>query len=160
VTARPPSGRGAAGAAATAIDRPDVDERAHGVIFGCRRADGRWLMIRRSRHVSLLPLRVCFPGGGVLRGESPGDACTREGLEELGVVVRPRAIVWRHAFVARPMMLLGFLADLGSGPLVSDPREVEEVLWLSRDEALQHPDGLHTNRDFLDALAAATAGPE
>lgn len=131
------------------------DGRVHGVIFGCRRDDGRWLMIRRSATVAILPLRVCFPGGGALAGESIETACIREGLEELGVIIKPLKQVWRHDFPDRPMTLFGFLAELGAGPLQPEPAEIAEVLWLSKSEALARSDGVTTNESFLAALEAA-----
>lgn len=133
------------------------DGRVHGVVFGCRRDDGRWLMIRRSRHVALLPNKVCFPGGGMLRGESQEQACVREAMEELGVRVAPVRAVWRHEFADRPITLYGWLSLLESQDFDPDHQEVAEVLWLSRAEALAHPDGLPTNGPFIDALE--TAGP-
>ena len=132
------------------------DGRVHGVVFGCRRAaDARGLMVRRSRHVEILPGKVCFPGGGVCAGESQPDACAREALEELGATIRPTTCVWRHDFPDRPLTLFGWLAELAEGELRPDPLEVEEVLWLSRDEALAHPDGLPTNQSFIEALERA-----
>jgi 8-oxo-dGTP pyrophosphatase MutT (NUDIX family) len=137
------------------------DGRVHGVVFGCRRAgDGRYLMVRRSRHVEILPGKVCFPGGGVCVGESQEAACAREAREELGVAIRPIRAVWRHEFADRPLTLFGWSAALAEGPIRPDPLEVAEVLWLTRDEALAHPDGLPTNRSFIDALEASPAPPE
>lgn len=131
------------------------DGRVHGVVFGCRRDDGRWLMIRRSRHVALLPNKVCFPGGGMLLGESQEVACVREAREELGVRVAPVCAVWRHEFTDRPITLYGWLARLESQDFDLEHQEVAEVLWLSRAEALAHPDGLPTNGPFIDALETA-----
>jgi 8-oxo-dGTP pyrophosphatase MutT (NUDIX family) len=129
------------------------DGRVHGVVFGCYRPhDRRWLMVRRSRHVAVLPRRVCFPGGGVCLGEGQQAACVREAAEELAVAVRPIQAVWRHDFVDRPLTLFGWLAELDGAELVLDPLEIEEVLWLTREEAVGHPDGVETNRAFLDAL--------
>jgi 8-oxo-dGTP diphosphatase len=128
------------------------DGRVHGVVFGCRREDGRWLMIRRSNTVSILPLKVCFPGGGAMRGEALEDACIREGLEELGVLITPIKQVWRHDFPDRPMTLFGYLAKLGPGPLQLEPAEIAEVFWLSQGEALALTDGVATNQGFLEAL--------
>lgn len=129
------------------------DGRVHGVVFGCRRAsDGRFLMVRRSAHV-ILPGKVCFPGGGVCVGESQAAACMREAREELGVSLRPIQPVWRHEFPDRALTLFGWLAALDEEPPIRpDPLEIAEVLWLSREEALAHPDGLPTNRHFIDAL--------
>ena len=127
------------------------DGRVHGVVFGCRRADGRYLMVRRSAHVPL-PGKVCFPGGGVNVGESQADACVREAREELGVCVVPLKPVWLHEFGERKLRLFGWLARLEPGEIRPDPLEVAEVLWLTREEALAHPDGLPTNKAFIDAL--------
>jgi 8-oxo-dGTP diphosphatase len=131
------------------------DGRVHGVIFGCRRSDGRWLMVRRSRHVAILPLKVCFPGGGRMIGETPEAACIREAHEELGVTIKPLKLVWEHAFPDRPMTLSGYLAELVPGPITPEPAEIAEVLWLSKDEAFALPDGLPTNVGFLNALESA-----
>lgn len=132
------------------------DGRVHGVVFGCYRPrDRRWLMVRRSRHVAILPRRVCFPGGGVCLDEPQHAACVREAAEELGVAITPIKQVWRYEFADRPLTLFGWLAELNGNALKPDPLEIEEVLWLTREEALAHPDGLETNRSFLDALERA-----
>jgi len=130
-----------------------ADGRVHGVVIGCRRADGRFLMIRRSRHVPL-PRKVCFPGGGICLGESQESACIREVMEELGVAVRPVKAVWWHDLEGTNIKLYGWLATLETTDFHPKPSEIEEVLWLSREEALAHPDGLPTNEPFIDALEA------
>jgi 8-oxo-dGTP diphosphatase len=130
------------------------DGRVHGVVIGCRREDGRFLMVRRSRHVPL-PLKVCFPGGGMMIGESQEAACVREAREELGAAVVPIKAVWRHEFMDRPITLLGWLATMEPMGICPNPLEIAEVLWLSRQEAAAHPDGLETNVQFIDALERA-----
>jgi 8-oxo-dGTP diphosphatase len=134
------------------------DGRVHGVVFGCRRDDGRWLMIRRSQHVAL-PNKVCFPGGGMLVGESQQLACVREAMEELGVRVTPVRHVWSHEFADRSITLYGWLATLETRDFRPEAQEIAEILWLSRAEALAHPDGLPTNRPFIDALERALPHP-
>ena len=129
------------------------DGRVHGVVIGCRREDGRYLMVRRSRHVPL-PRRVCFPGGGICVGETQEAACVREAREELGVGVVPLKPVWWHDLEGTSIKLYGWLAMLEPGEIRPEPLEIEEVLWLSREEALAHPDGLPTNQAFIDALEA------
>lgn len=129
-----------------------ADGRVHGVVFAVRREDGRWLMIRRSRQVALYPGKVCFPGGGAMEGESLEEAVKREAREELGVEIEPLRQVWRYEFADRPMTLFGYSAEIRSGEPRPEPLEIAEVLWLTRDEALGHADGLPTNRLFLDAL--------
>jgi 8-oxo-dGTP diphosphatase/(d)CTP diphosphatase len=129
------------------------DGRVHGVVIGCRREDGRFLMVRRSHNVPL-PRKVCFPGGGICLGESQEAACVREVREELGVEVTPLKAVWWHDLEGTNIKLYGWLATLEAGEIRPEPLEIEEVLWLSREEALAHPDGLATNEAFIDALEA------
>ena len=133
------------------------DGRVHGVVVGIRRADGRWLMVRRGRAVAL-PDAVCFPGGAIEAGETEEEACVREAREELGLTLRPLRRVWRHDFPDRPLTLFGWLAEVEEGPITPDPVEIAQVLWLSREEAVSHPDGLPTNRGFIEALEGASFG--
>jgi 8-oxo-dGTP pyrophosphatase MutT (NUDIX family) len=131
-----------------------LNRRGDGVVVACQRADGRWLLIRRSALVRA-PLRVCFPGGWVDPGESQPDAAIREMREELGAEVVPVQCVWQHCFPERPLTLWGWLAELKSPTLVPDPKEVHEVLWLSAAEAARHPDVLPHTDAFMTALHRA-----
>ncbi len=128
------------------------DGRAHGVVFGLRRADGRWLMVRRAKGCSL-PGKIAFPGGGVEAGESHEEAIVREAREELGIEVRPLRPVWQTRF--GQFTLFGWLAEWIDGELWPAPGEVEEILWLNREEAMGLEDGLATNGDFIAALELA-----
>ena len=137
------------------VDRPiQAGGRLHGVVVGIQRADGRCLMVRRSKHVTA-PGRVCFPGGGIEVGESQEAAVVREMREELGVVVRPVRNVWRWDGADRPLTLWGWVAEIESGEIVPDPWEIEEVLWLTGDEGCGHVDGLPTNVEFIGCLRKA-----
>ena len=132
----------------------DTLRAGHGVIVACQRADGRWLLIRRSVAVRA-PLRVCFPGGWIEEGESQPDAVVREMREELHADVLPRQCVWQYRMPERPLTLWGWFAELRSAMLLPNPAEVHEVLWLTADEALQHPDVLPHTDAFVSALLAA-----
>ena len=127
------------------------DGRLHGVVAAIRREDGRWLLIRRSTHVAA-PGKVCFPGGGVEVGEDRAIALVREIQEELGVTIRPVKQCWNWESPDRPLTLWGWLAEIVSGELRPDPMEVAEVLWLTAEEAVGHPDALETNRGFVACL--------
>ena len=131
------------------------EERTEGVVVACRRADGRWLLIRRSAQVVRAPLRVCFPGGWIDAGESQAAAVVREMREELDAEVVPVRCVWRHCFGEPSRTLWGWLAILKSSTVSPEPTEVHEVLWLTPDEAVQHPDVLLHTDAFLAALLGA-----
>jgi (d)CTP diphosphatase len=100
-------------------------------------------------------LRVCFPGGWVDDGESQPTAVVREMREELNADVTPVRCVWQHRFTERPLTLWGWLADLKSPTLVPNPAEVHEILWLTTDEAVHHPDVLPHTDAFMAALLKA-----
>ena len=128
-----------------------------GVVVACRQADGRWLLIRRSATVRV-PLRVCFPGGWIDAGDSQADAVVREMREELNAEVVPIRCVWRHVFGEPPRVLWGWLAELKSTTLTPNPTEVHDILWLTVDEAVHHPDVLlHTDTFFAALLSALGA---
>jgi 8-oxo-dGTP diphosphatase len=128
-----------------------ADGRIHGVVAACRRQDGRWLCIRRSKAVAA-PLKVCFPGGAMEPGESQESAVVREMREELGITVTPKRCVWRWDSPTSELTLWGWVADYANEKFNIDPAEVAEILWLSGDEAIAHPDAMPTNRDFVECL--------
>lgn len=138
------------------MSRPhQPDGRVHGIIVGCRRPDGRWLLIRRSAAIAAAPLKVCFPGGALEIGELRQEAAVREVREELGVGVDLVGEIWNHVFEQRKLVLWGYLGRLQSYDLTPNPQEVEEILWLSAEEATNHPDGLPKTGDFMAALLEA-----
>lgn len=128
----------------------------HGVIVACSRDDGRWLLIRRSAHVQA-PRRVCFPGGWVEANESHAEAVMREMREELHAEVVPLRCVWKHFYQEHTRVVWGWLATLTSSLLLPNHLEVEEVLWLTAEEALRHPDILPNTDAFFVALHQALA---
>ncbi len=138
------------------MNRPrQADGRVHGVIVGCPRDDGRWLLIRRSEKVAA-PGQVCFPGGAVEPGEDREAAAVREVKEEVGIDVTLTGPVWQHVFDDRPLTLFGFLASQAVGEPKPDPHEVAEALWLTPDEIRTHPDAMSMTEHFVTALLAAT----
>jgi (d)CTP diphosphatase len=134
------------------------DGRVHAVVVACRDPLGRWLCIRRSSHVAA-PLKVCFPGGCVEANESQHDAVIREMREELGIAVKPLKCVWKWESPAADLTLFGWTADHQPTPLTLDPNEVAEVLWLTSDQAITHPDAMPTNQNFIQALNTAQFSP-
>ena len=115
------------------------------------RADGKYLVIRRSKHVGS-PRKVCFPGGTVELGESQESAVVREMWEELRAKVTPLRAVWRHAFADKPLTLFGWVAKLEAPEIEPQAEEIEEVFWLTPEQAWKHADALPTVKDFVDCL--------
>ena len=74
----------------------------------------------------------------------------------MGAQVELVRCVW-HAELSRSYTtmnttLWGWRAELIGGELTPDPKEVDEVLWLSPEEVRAHPDTLPTTVPFLEAL--------
>ena len=139
-------------------DRPvHSDGRVHGVVVGCRRDDGRWLLIRRGWNIAAAPGKVCFPGGAVEIGETQRHAVVREMREEMGVGVEPVQRVWQKAYEDKPLLLSAWLGRLLSHDFQVDASEVAQTLWLTAQEAAEHRDALPYHRDIVAALVAAIA---
>ena len=134
------------------------DGRIHAVAVACEDAAGRWLLIRRSRHVRA-PLKVAFPGGTLEEGETQAEAVVREMREELGVEVEPLQAFWSVDFPNRPLTLWAWHARLLSWDLQPCPDEVAEVLWLTPGEATAHPDRTDQMDDYIAALQQHVIGP-
>lgn len=136
----------------TETNRPtQADGRVHGVIAAIRREDGKFLCIRRSRHVRA-PRKVCFPGGTIEVGESQRCALVREIKEELGIDIQPIRQCWSWESPDAPLTLWGWIAEWTGGELKPDPTEIEEILWLSGDEVGRHAEGMATNEKFVKCL--------
>ena len=130
----------------------------HGVI-GIVTCGKLLLVIRRTQCV-IAPGKLCFPGGGIESGESESDALVREFQEELDVIIRPVAkihesvtpwnvhLVWWTAALTEPFSTEN-LCDFSFRP---NPKEVDEVLWMTLDELIDSPDLLESNLSFLLAV--------
>lgn len=113
--------------------------------------DGKFLVIRRSQQVRS-PGMFCFPGGSIEAGESEEVAVVREFAEELGAEISLLRRLWTSRTVTN-VRLAWWLVDLGEfAELRLNSLEVESVHWLTREEALELPDLLPSNRDFYVAL--------
>ena len=128
-----------------------ADGHLHGVIVGCQRDDGRWLLIRRSTSVAA-PLKVCFPGGGIDGEESQSETVIREMREEVTADVIPKSRVWKMVSRQRSLTLWGWHAELLSRNVKAHPLEVSEILWLTPPQIRHHPDIMPHTGEFLDCL--------
>ncbi|MFO0922317.1 MAG: NUDIX hydrolase [Pirellulales bacterium] len=122
----------------------------HGVVAIVVESD-RYLAIRRSAMVRA-PRMICFPGGGIEPNESFEEAIRREMKEELDLEVEVVAHVWTSRTSWGTDLEWMLVRRTNAQEPKANPREVEEIFWLSREELLGHPDLLGSVPDFFAAL--------
>ena len=124
-------------------------------VVGVIAEEGRYLLIRRSQTV-LAPGKLCFPGGGIEPGETPQAALVREFQEELGVAIRPIRLDW-ESLTPWNVHLQWWTAEIEPNQTpVPNPDEVQEILYLTLDEMLAHPDMIVSNRPYLERIYASS----
>jgi len=132
--------------------RPVPSSGRRGVVGIMRRSvDGRFLVIRRGRAV-VAGGQVCFPGGHIEPGEEEHEAIVRECREELAARVEATTCVWRSVTSWGTSLAWWTVILDEREPLVPHPVEVDEILWLTPQEMLDHPELLQGNRPFLEAV--------
>ncbi len=116
--------------------------------------EGQYLTIRRSRWVKA-PRKVCFPGGGIERGEDFATAIAREMMEELQLPIEVLRHVWTSRTSWGTDLEWMLVRRIDNSPPIANPSEVEEVMWLTEEQLLAHPDLLGSVPDFFGALSAS-----
>ncbi|UUO05016.1 NUDIX domain-containing protein [Blastopirellula sp. J2-11] len=114
----------------------------------------RLLVIRRSEKV-VAPGKLCFPGGGILAGESEHDAVIREIQEEIGVSCVPQQKIWRSQTSWGTEVAWWETTIDAAAPLTLNLEEVAEAVWLRPTELHARADLLPSNYEFLSAWKAA-----
>ncbi|MGI6400788.1 MAG: NUDIX domain-containing protein [Thermoguttaceae bacterium] len=118
-------------------------------------AERQVLVIRRSDKV-IAPGALCFPGGGIEKGETPADAAVREFREEVGLDIRVGEIVAENTTPGGAPLywLVAELAD----PNDLDPEirvrkeEVASCEWLTLSELLAAPGFLPNNHAIVTGI--------
>ena len=97
---------------------------------------GRVYVHRRTDTKDVYPgLWDCWAGGVVDAGESPDDAAVRELAEELGVTGVPLEPLFRQWYRDEQVQYLAFgYRAQWDGPVVHQPEEVAEGLWMTLDQ--------------------------
>ncbi|WP_460168412.1 NUDIX domain-containing protein [Thermostilla marina] len=121
-----------------------------GVVAVIRR-DEQLLVIRRANGVAA-PGKLCFPGGGMLPGESEPQTLIRELREELAVEITPLRRLWESMTPWNVHLTWWSAAMAVDSVPVPNPAEVAELFWMTVSELRTHPDLLESNLAFLDAV--------
>lgn len=126
--------------------------RRRGVIAIASRG-GRFLAIRRGATVAAGGT-ICFPGGHIEPGEDEAEAVVRECREEVAAEVAAVECVWRSVSPWGTDLAWWTTELVDASRLTPHPVEVSEILWLSAEEMIEHPELLSGNRPFLEAVIA------
>jgi 8-oxo-dGTP diphosphatase len=104
------------------------------------RSDGRLLLAQRPVGKPMAGLWE-FPGGKVEAGESPQGALVRELREELGLHVAERDLeafaFAAHGYETFHLLMPVFMVRRWEGEL--EPREGQQLAWVSADEIRRYP---------------------
>lgn len=123
-------------------------DRPEEAVVAVVRRNSRWLTIQRSEHVRA-PGMLCFPGGGILPGESADLAVNRELREELGVVPADKQLIWQSHSAWGVQLWWWQVTLKESAEFTPNPHEVAGLHWMTTDEILAHAALLSSNREFF-----------
>lgn len=106
--------------------------------------DGKLLLAKRGKNVSVHVGLWESPGGGVDFGETFADAAKREAKEELGVEVETIAMLGLVEYIkpedGKHIVGPAFVCKITSGtPKICEPDKCDEIGWFTIEEALKLP---------------------
>jgi len=73
--------------------------------------------------------------GFVEPGETIAEACAREIAEEVGLTVIASRLVADQPWPFPSQLMIGLIAEVADETVTLDPEEIEEVVWVTREEA-------------------------
>ncbi len=112
------------------------------------------LVIRRSKFVAS-PGALCFPGGGVERGETPEQTVKREFKEEVGLDVRVGRFLAENKTPTGGALYWFVAEECSNDPdlkITIQPEEVENYEWRTLVELLDDKDFLENNKAIVQKI--------
>ncbi len=97
--------------------------------------------------------RMSALAGFVEPGETIEQACAREVQEEAGLTATRVTYFASQPWPFPSTLMIGLFAEVSNDQAIADGTELEEVRWLTREEARAMLDGTHT-----ELLAPSTLG--
>lgn len=108
-----------------------------------------------GRQAAWPPGRMSALAGFMEPGESIEEACARELQEEAGLVANRVEYVATQPWPFPSTLMIGLIAEVADDHAVADGVELEEVRWLTRDEARSVVAGEHPEVTAPSAYAIA-----
>lgn len=114
-----------------------------------RTTDGRYILQKRSMNKKNYPgYWSCTACGSVLRGENPEDAMIREMYEEMGIRLEPSDLLLDRIITEFPAhyYIYRIEKDVEEKDIVLDPEEVDDFVFLNRDELARWMEEKHMTK--------------
>lgn len=115
--------------------------------------DGERALLTRYQATHNFYRNYALVAGYVETGETPEEAVAREVMEEVGIKVKNITYYNSQPWPLSGALLLGYVCDLdGDDTITRDEGELEEALWINRDELPDRSKDVSLTSDMIEAF--------